>query len=91
MDTEILVKDWFSKWETGDFMNLPLADNFQHTSPFGTISGKKAYLNLIKENKEKFLGYKFEIYDSMYEENKACVRYTGSQGDFVLDVSEWYC
>ena len=74
----------------GDFLDLPIADNFKHTSPFGTIDGKKAYLDLVQENKDKFLGYHFDIHDAIYEEDKACVRYTGVQGDFTLDVSEWY-
>jgi len=90
MDTKALVKSWFEKWETGDFLDLPLADNFSHTSPFGTIEGKEAYLDLVKANREKFLGYRFEIHDELYEEDRACVRYTAVQGDFKLDVSEWY-
>ncbi len=88
---EQLVKEWFAKWNSGDYMNLPISDNFKHTSPFGTINGKEAYLNLVKENEEKFLGYTFEILDTIYEKDRACVRYIGKQGDeFKLDVSEWY-
>ena len=90
MDAKILVKEWFEKWEAGDFLNLPISEQFKHTSPFGTISGKKQYLDLVQENREKFLGYRFEILDALYEEEKACVRYRGVQGEFVLDVSEWY-
>ncbi|TAI47822.1 nuclear transport factor 2 family protein [Flagellimonas allohymeniacidonis] len=86
-----LVKQWFAKWNQGDFHNLPIADNFTHTSPFGTIEGKQAYIALVEANKDKFLGYTFKIHDEMYEEDKACVRYTAQQGeDFKLDVSEWY-
>lgn len=86
-----LIKDWFSKWEEGDFLNLPISENFRHTSPFGTINGEKEYISLVESNKEKFLGYRFEIHDAIYEKDKACVRYTAKQGkDFSLDVSEWY-
>lgn len=86
-----LIHTWFKKWDEGDFLNLPITDDFQHTSPFGTVDGKKAYLNLVEANRDKFLGYEFIIHDELYETNKACVRYTGSQGeDFKLDVSEWY-
>jgi len=85
-----IVSQWFKKWDEGDFMNLPISDNFKHTSPFGTINGKKAYLDLVSENQEKFLGYIFEIHDEIYQNDRACVRYTARQGDdFVLDVSEW--
>ena len=90
MNLKELIKDWFSKWEKGDFLNLPLSGNFKHTSPFGTIKGKKAYIKLVEDNKDKFLGYRFEIHDEIIENNKACVRYTAIQADFRLDVSEWY-
>jgi len=85
-----LVYNWFEKWKEGDFYNLPISENFKHTSPFGTIDGKEAYIKLVEANKEKFLGYNFEIHDEIYETEKACVRYTATQGDFKLDVSEWY-
>lgn len=90
MKAKELVKYWFEKWETGDFYNLPIADHFKHTSPFGTISGKEQYINLIEKNKDKFLGYHFEIHDAIYNKNKSCVRYSAIQKDFLLDVSEWY-
>ena len=85
-----LVNKWFEKWEEGDFLDLPISENFKHTSPFGTINGKKQYISLVEANKDKFLGYRFEIHDEIYDIDKACVRYTATQGDFVLDVSEWY-
>ncbi len=89
--TESLVKEWFDKWEKGDFLDLPISDDFKHTSPFGTIDGKKAYIDLVKKNQDKFLGYAFEIKSGIYENDKACVRYTAKQGkDFELNVSEWY-
>ena len=90
MKSAILVREWFDKWINGDFYNLPVSDNFQHTSPFGTIDGKEEYLKIVDANKGNFLGYTFEIHDGIYENEKACVRYTAIQGEFKLDVSEWY-
>ena len=90
MSTKTLVNDWFTKWQAGQFRELPISDNFRHTSPFGTIEGKPAYLTLVEENQDKFLGYQFHIHDQIVSGDSACVRYTASQGDFVLDVSEWY-
>lgn len=86
-----LVYRWFEAWNTGNLEKLPISDTFSHTSPFGTIEGKKAYLELVDANKAKFLGYEFKILDAIYETDKACVRYRATQGsDFSLDVSEWY-
>jgi len=90
MMLRILVKEWFDKWEKGDFLHLPISENFKHISPFGTINGKTQYLKVVEANKDKFLGYHFEIHDEIYDRGKACVRYTASQGDFTLDVSEWH-
>ncbi|HKI79950.1 MAG TPA: nuclear transport factor 2 family protein [Ignavibacteriaceae bacterium] len=90
MELEILVKNWFDKWEKGDFLNLPISENFRHTSPLGTVNGKKEYLKIVESNKDKFFGYLFEIKDKIYGKEKACVRYTAIQADFRLDVSEWY-
>ncbi|MDX1446664.1 nuclear transport factor 2 family protein [Lishizhenia sp.] len=91
MNIEQLVQGWFDKWEKGDYLNLPISENFKHTSPFGSIQGKQAYLDLVKENEEKFCNQTFEIQDSIYVKNKACVRYIAKQGEgFSLEVSEWY-
>ncbi len=91
MESKKLIENWFQKWEEGDFHQLPISQKFKHTSPFGTIDGKRAYLEVVEENKDKFLGYRFDIHDTLYGIDKACVRYTAKQGkDFSLDVSEWY-
>ena len=90
MSIKALVKNWFEQWEAGSFTNLPVTETFKHTSPFGTIDGKAAYVQLVEANKDKFLGYHFVIHDELYADDKACVRYTATQGDFALDVSEWY-
>ncbi len=91
MKTKAIVLDWFQKWEDGHFRDLPLTEDFRHTSPFGTIEGKAAYLHIVENNREKFLGQTFEIHDGFYGDSHACVRYTARQGaDFSLDVSEWY-
>ncbi|MGI9551309.1 MAG: nuclear transport factor 2 family protein [Aurantibacter sp.] len=90
MQPKELIKVWFDKWEGGNFQNLPISENFRHTSPYGTINGKKEYLELVKANKDKFLGHRFEIHDIISDEDKVCVRYTAVQKDFRLEVSEWH-
>lgn len=90
MEIQQLVETWFHKWESGDFLELPVQEGFRHTSPFGTIEGKQAYIQLVEANQDKFLGYRFDIHDALYQGDKACVRYTAHQEDFRLDVSEWY-
>ncbi len=89
MNIQKLVQTWFEKWETGDYLNIPVSDDFRHTSPYGTIDGKEAYINVIEANKDKFLNNHIEIKDELYHKDRACVRYTVSQGDFSMEVSEW--
>lgn len=81
---------WFAKWENGDVHNLPISENFRHTSPYGRIKGKKEYLDLVEANKDKFLGHRFKIRETISDKGKACIRYTAIQGDFRLEVSEWH-
>jgi len=90
MNSKILVKKWFDKWEEGDFLNLPISETFKHRSPYGTIDGKQEYISLVETNKDKFLGHHFEIHDWLYEEHKACIRSTAFKEDFTLNVSEWH-
>lgn len=87
---EELVNTWFKLWDSGDFMQLPLADNFSHTSPYGTINGKKAYLDLAASNKDMFLGNTFEIHDQIFSDKNACVRYTMRSKTGSLEVTEWF-
>ena len=90
MDIKRLVRKWFDKWEAGDFLDIPISEHFRHTSPYGIIEGKKRYIRLVEANKDKFLGYRFELQDEIYDRDKACVRYRAIQGDCILEVSEWY-
>ena len=65
--------------------NLPIAENFKHTSPYGTLARKKQYMDLVESNRDKFLGNHFEILDEIYDGNKACVRYTVSKRKFFSE------
>ncbi len=87
---QALVATWFQLWEQGDFTRLPISDAFSHTSPFGVIKGKGVYLDWVAANKDKFLGYRFEIHDALYANDRAALRYTAVQRDFRLEVSEWH-
>ena len=84
-----LVSVWFEIWDKGNYQELPISSDFKHHSPYGTIDGKEAYMDLIVANKDKFLGNKIELEDSLFDEDKACVRYTIHNPGFSMVVSEW--
>lgn len=90
MTCKELAHEWFSKWDAGDFERLPLATDFQHTSPYGTISGKNTYLDLVRANTRKFLGNQITIIDDIFLESRGCVRYSLVNTDFSMEVTEWF-
>ena len=90
MNTAEIVAKWFEAWKSGAYRDIPVTDDFRHTSPYGTIAGKQNYLDIVSANEAKFLGHTFEIHDALYGERSACVRYTAKRQDFELEVSEWY-
>ena len=89
MSIQELVHSWFELWKTGEFESLPLAENFTHTSPYGKVEGKEAYLDLARANKESFTGNRFEIHEILFDKHRACVRYTMISPTGTLEVSEW--
>ena len=52
MSAQELINAWFEAWEKGTFQELPIAENFTHTSPYGIIKGKAAYIDLVAANKD---------------------------------------
>lgn len=90
MRSKELVEHWFKIWEVGNFQDMPVSDDFVHVSPYGSISPKSTYMQLVNDNLDKFLGHRFEIHDAIYEENKACVQYSAIKDDFRLEVTEWH-
>ena len=45
---EFLAKLWIDYWNEGRPDDIPLADAFVHTSPFGRIEGRENYLQTVK-------------------------------------------
>ena len=82
MNPKKIIALWFSCWEKGLIHQPPIADNFIHQSPFGEVEGKEKYINWVNANKDKFLGYRFEIHDEIYAHQKACIHHTERQGSF---------
>lgn len=89
MEIQELVKKWFDVWEKGNYRDIPVTESFCHRSPYGTVTGRGAYLKLVAANEDKFLGNTIEIKETLYGKNRACVRYTVRQKDFSMEVSEW--
>lgn len=70
-----LVDSWFDAFREKDLSRLHLADNFVHSSPFGEIKGRDAYLDLVRDNSEAFFSPRLEIIDVLDGGSKFAVRY----------------
>ncbi len=88
-----LIDLWFAIWNgEGEVGELPIAADFRHVSPYGTIEGKGPYMQLVASNRDKFLGNRIVVHDSLLRGDAASIRYTVSKGDFSMEVTEWiYC
>jgi len=70
-----VVDAWFGAFRDKDISKLELAEDFVHTSPFGEIKGRQAYLDMVRENPEAFFSPTIEILDVFEDGDKAAVRY----------------
>jgi hypothetical protein len=70
-----LVDAWFDAFRNKDISKLELAGDFVHTSPYGEIKGRKAYLDLVRENPEAFFNPVIKIIDVIEGGDRFAVRY----------------
>lgn len=47
-EAERLARAWIEGWNTGNPDEIPLAADFTHSSPFGTVEGREPYLEWVK-------------------------------------------
>lgn len=70
-----IANAWFAAFRERRIESAPLAGDFVHTSPFGAIEGRSAYLDLVRANQEAFYGPTIEIVDVVEQPTVAVVRY----------------
>lgn len=87
----VLAK-WFSCWESGNTEELPISEDFSHTSPFGTINPKSKYLDIVNKNKKDFLGNTLTVTKQIREGDNVCVQFEQKNSNTGLEmtVCEWY-
>ena len=70
-----LALAWFDAFRQRTLEDLALADSFVHTSPFGIIRGRQAYLELVQANESAFYSPTLEVVDTIAGETSVAVRY----------------
>lgn len=60
-----IVESWFGAFRARDISKLEagLAEDFVHTSPFGEIRGRQAYVDMVRANADAFFSPQIEILD----------------------------
>lgn len=87
------VTQWFACWNKGVVDDLPITDDFCHTSPFGTIKTKTRYLEIVNKNRESFLGNRLDLLKKIVDGDNVCVQFRQTRADdpdFEMIVCEWY-
>lgn len=87
-----LIEKWFQCWNSGEIDDLPIADDFIHTSPFGIIESKPRYMEIVNKNRQDFLGNKLSVIKHICQGNQACVQFEqhNSNTGLQMTVCEWY-
>ena len=52
-DAAALAREWIERWNDGTPDEIPLADDFYHTSPFGRVGPRDAYMEWVKPSSAK--------------------------------------
>ena len=72
-----LADAWFEAFRAKDVDQLEraLAEDFMHTSPYGEVRSREAYVTLVRENPEAFFSPVIEILDMIESDDSVAVRY----------------
>ena len=73
--SKIIAESWLEAFRAKDLSRLNLADGFVHSSPFGLIEGKAAYLEMVNSNPEAFFENTIEVVDLIGEGKQFAIRY----------------
>ncbi|WP_353777713.1 nuclear transport factor 2 family protein [Winogradskyella sp. 3972H.M.0a.05] len=87
-----IVKKWIECWSNGNIEDLPITEDFSHTSPFGTITPKSKYMDIVLKNREDFLDNTLTVIKQIEEGNNVCVQFEQKNANTGLEMSvcEWY-
>ena len=72
---------WLQSFIEKDLTKLELAEDFVHTSPFGEIRGRTAYLDIVRANEEAFFSQAIGIIDVFDGGDKFVYRYRVGEMD----------
>ncbi len=75
MDNRQIAESWLQAFRQRDLAGLALAEDFVHSSPYGEIHGRQAYLDLVRQNEDAFFSSTIQVQDLFGSGEKYTVRY----------------
>ena len=85
---ETLAKIWIECWNKGTPDDIPLADNFAHTSPFGHVEGRETYLDWVKPLARKNVT-ELKVLRTLAGENEAVIHFEMQTPAGPVQVCDW--
>lgn len=87
-DAESLARIWIERWNEGEPVLIPLAENFRHTSPFGSVSGRRTYLDWVKPLAAKNVT-QLKILRVIPDSNEAAIHFEMQTPKGPVQVCDW--
>ena len=87
-DAEKLARIWIEGWVAGKPDDIPLAKNFTHSSPLGTISGREKYLEWVKPLAAKNVE-SLKILKTASKDDEAAIWFEMKTPDSVVQCCDW--
>ena len=85
---ESLARLWIECWNQSRPDDIPLAENFVHTSPFGRVEGREVYLEWVKPLAAQNVA-QLDIQRSMGTDDEAVVHFEMTTPTGVISVCDW--
>lgn len=87
-EAERLARAWIQGWIDGKPDDIPLADDFVHSSPFGTVRGRETYLEWVKPMAEKSVAG-ITIRDVIGAEGRAAITFDLETPAGIVPSCDW--
>lgn len=83
-----LAREWIEHWNAGSPDEIPLAETFYHTSPFGRVGPRDAYMEWVKPMAEKNVA-DLRIKRIIEDDNQATIHFDMHTPAGVIPVVDW--
>ena len=85
---EELARIWITCWNEGKPDAIPLAEGFKHTSPFGSVAGRKKYLDWVKPASAKNVT-SLKILRVVAHGDEAAIHFDMETQKGIIPVCDW--